>query len=134
MGFPRLLLCDNFPIGQLRPLSKPRCPGCQISGDGVFLAESTRGLDGKRRRSNLDRLSAYPRSGARLDDPLSPAPKQLGVLHYVEEPALSDQLLEIGTVVSAEFLVFEVYPEPFLRAAVIDIKRTRFWISWSGKE
>src|SRR5260370_18009320 len=86
-------------------------------------------LDGERRRSNLDRLSAYPRSGARLDDPLSPAPKQLGVLYYVEEPAVSDQLLEIGTVVSAEFLVFEVYPEPFLRAPVIDIKCTAICFS-----
>src|SRR5260370_20502122 len=91
-------------------------------------------LDGERRRSNLDRLSAYRGSGARLDDPLSPAPKQLGVLHYVEEPAFSDQLLEIGSIVSAKFLVFEVYPEPLLRAAVINIKSTRFWISWRGKK
>src|SRR6266852_1282824 len=69
-----------------------------------------------------------------LDDPRSFASKKLGSLNYVQESARSNQPLEIEGVVAAKFLIFEVYPEPRPRAAVVYVKCSRFGISRHSQE
>src|SRR5258708_6810805 len=78
--------------------------------------------------------SSHVRAGTRLDDPGGLALKQFGILYYVEEPALANQLLEIADVVAAKVLVFEIDPRPDPRTPIINIESPRFGIFRNHEE
>ena len=74
-------------------------------------------------------IEPAPEAVTGLDIPLPVAFQKPRLLDQSEEMGLFDKSLEVSFVVTSEFVVFEVHPEPSPTSAVVNVEGSRFRIA-----